>query len=83
MTMPGMPGTISFTVVGTSSGQYQQDAAGNAVQGHTVHFKLSSGPAGTVFIPDTQWGDVEITTALVRQAAQHLADVNGISGTLD
>ena len=83
MTMPSGPGNLNFQVVGTSSGQYQTDAAGNTVQGHLIYFRLSTGQSSSIFIPDTQWGDAETTAALVRQAAQHLAEINAISGTLD
>ena len=82
MTTPNTPGNLNFQVVGTSSGRYQQDAAGNTVPGHLVYFRLSTGKSSSIFVPDTQWGDVEATAELVRQAAQHLAAVNAISGTL-
>lgn len=83
MTTPNQPGNLTFKVVGTSSGQYQPDAAGNTVEGHLVYYQLSSGPSSSLFVPNTQWGNAEATAALVKEAAQHLAAVNQISGTVE
>lgn len=83
MTTPNQPGALQFSVVGTTSGQYKTDAAGNTTEGHIVYFRISSGQTSSVFIPDAQWGDAQATAALVREAAQHLAAVNAISGNLD
>lgn len=65
------------TVVSVQDGQGQNDQ-GSWVRGKNVTFQLSSGPTGTVFVPDSQFNP-DMVKAMVQDAAQRLAAVHNLT----
>ena len=82
MMTPGQPGALGYQVTSIENGQYQQGPSGLPVEGHRVYFQLSGGQSGQVFIPNSQWPDAEAVTALIQQAALHLATISTLTGTV-
>ena len=78
----GRPGNLNYNVTGVSAGQYQTDANGNTTQGHIVYFRITGGQQSQVFIPDNYWSDAEYVQQAIQDAAQHLANVVGMTGQL-
>lgn len=79
MTMPAGQTIPEWHVTGVTSGQYQTDAAGNAVPGHVVHFAFADGTASQVFIPDTQW-NLGGAQPVIEQAVSRTAAIRYLSG---
>lgn len=80
MTTPGQPGNINYQVIGTTPGVYDTNAMGDSVIGTQVHYKLSTGGVGSIFVPGSVLPPVEDVAPLVQQAAANLAAIHGISG---
>lgn len=55
--------------------------AGTPVKGVNVPFKLEDGTAGSVFVPDTQLNQANVT-ALVQARASTLAGLKGLTGSV-
>ena len=82
MSIQPLPGNLVYDVTATMPGQYGTGPAGNTVEGWQVHFRLSTGQTGRVFVPDADWPDSERVRSIVEQAARTLATNSSLSGTL-
>lgn len=75
-----MPGPQQWTITGTAEGTGLTEQ-GMPTKGVTVSFKVDDGTSGTVFVPDAQLTQSNVT-ALVAARATALTGLKGLTGTV-
>ena len=76
----GNPVTWEITAVAQDT-QYSPTAT--PIPGKRVSFTTSTGYAGTVFIPDTVFGDLDALRQLIGGEVTKVAAAQGITGTVN
>jgi len=71
---------VSWTVTSQSpSTKFGPD--GNPIEGKDVNFETTIGYKGTVFIPDSVYGDPSAVRQMIASEVQTVAAIHGLSGT--
>lgn len=73
--------SITYQVTGVAP-DIQYPAAGSPVFGKKVSFTMSTGYEGSVFVPDTVFGDAKAVHEAVTSQVRMVAAALAISGTI-
>lgn len=58
------------------------DNAGNEIPGKNVTYKTSTGYEGTVFVPDSVYGDPSNVRDIINAQVKDVAGVHGLKGSV-
>jgi hypothetical protein len=79
MTTPS--GDITWNIVSQVEA-LEPAPTGQIVRGVRIYFKTSLGNSGSVFVPDTMYGNVDTVREMLQTAVRSSVDIHRLTGTV-